>query len=132
MPSLRSRSAAYDSDDDDAVSVKADEWEVPRCNVHLGEKIGEGAFGVVMRAVVMNLGNGLPSPLMVAAKQCGRGANALDKRNFLDEMDVMKMFSAPWHDNVRAARRFACLLAIALLGAKMVVVVAFIPCPRCL
>ena len=65
------------------------EWEIDQSHIVLGKLLGEGAFGQVMRAEVMNL-PGYPSPMTVAVKTLKKDATDREVRDLLQEMEVMK------------------------------------------
>ena len=80
-----------------------DDWEFPRQNITILSKLGEGAFGVVMKAVANNIqiaGYGTRT-IPVAVKMCARRVlSAQDRKDFLEELYIMKLVSNPWHPNV--------------------------------
>jgi len=70
-----------------------DKWEIPRDQVVLNRKLGEGAFGTVYggEALINS------TWLAVAVKTLKIGSNAEDKLDFLSEAETMKRFD---HDNI--------------------------------
>ncbi|XP_029195937.2 uncharacterized protein LOC114961433 isoform X2 [Acropora millepora] len=73
-----------------------DEWEIPRDNIVLNRKLGEGAFGAVCGGEVIGLGNeGEWVP--VAVKSLKVGSLPEDKLEFLSEAETMKVFD---HKNI--------------------------------
>jgi hypothetical protein len=78
-----------------------DEWERSRSVVSLGNKLGEGNFGIVYSATVMNITPDLPGVVAAAVKVVVDTATPEEKHSFLNEAALMKLISKPWHDNVR-------------------------------
>ncbi|KAL9975885.1 hypothetical protein ACROYT_G013101 [Oculina patagonica] len=73
-----------------------DEWEIPRENIVLNRKLGEGAFGAVCGGEVIGLrGEGEWVP--VAIKSLKVGSLPEDKLEFLSEAETMKIFD---HKNI--------------------------------
>uniref|UniRef100_A0A915I7T5 receptor protein-tyrosine kinase n=1 Tax=Romanomermis culicivorax TaxID=13658 RepID=A0A915I7T5_ROMCU len=73
---------------------KADEWELKRESVKLGDIIGQGSFGVVYKGEGLNVTsiNGITfGPC--AVKTVAQGRDILDRFYFLNEATVMKAFS---------------------------------------
>ena len=83
---------------------KADEWEYDPLLVKLGMQLGEGAFGIVMSAMVKDIQPDVPGTVKVAVKMCPPNATVTDKKDFLAECNLMKKFSRPWHPNVRTCQ----------------------------
>ncbi|XP_043588860.1 insulin-like peptide receptor isoform X2 [Bombus pyrosoma] len=65
---------------------EADEWEVPRENVKIFEKVGLGNFGTVHRGLY-------EKNMPVAIKMIAETASQREKDEFLNEASVMKNFS---------------------------------------
>eukprot|EP00051_Salpingoeca_urceolata_P009238 m.112831 g.112831 ORF g.112831 m.112831 type:complete len:1600 (+) comp16204_c0_seq1:123-4922(+) len=77
-----------------------DEWEVEPEKVVMGQKLGEGAFGIVCKATVDGIAD-FTGKTQVAVKQCAGDMITDDDRNeFLAEADLMKKFAKPYHRNV--------------------------------
>ncbi|XP_068721735.1 uncharacterized protein [Montipora capricornis] len=73
-----------------------DEWEIPRENIVINRKLGEGAFGAVCGGEVIGLtaeGDWVP----VAVKSLKVGSLPEDKLEFLSEAETMKSFD---HNNI--------------------------------
>lgn len=75
-------------------TLSLDKWEIPRQNVIINRKIGEGAFGTVYGGEAFFDGNGW---LGVAVKTLKVGSSTDEKLNFLSEVEVMKRFD---HKNI--------------------------------
>ncbi|CAH3138826.1 unnamed protein product [Porites lobata] len=73
-----------------------DEWEIPRENIVLNRKLGEGAFGAVCGGEVMGIG-GDGEWVPVAVKSLKIGSLPEDKLEFLSEAETMKVFD---HKNI--------------------------------
>ena len=73
---------------------KNDEWEYPRAQLVRGEKLGEGAFGVVVKATASGI-RGTVGPTLVAVKECQGQASIEDKINFVGESQLMKRLDHP-------------------------------------
>lgn len=66
-----------------------EEWEIVRSQITLREQLGEGAFGLVMRADAVGLPD-LPSTCSVAVKMLKADATENELADLLSEMDTMK------------------------------------------
>lgn len=76
--------------------LRLDEWEIPRENIVLNRKIGEGAFGAVCGGEVIGIrdkGEWVP----VAVKSLKIGSLPEEKLEFLSEAETMKVFD---HRNI--------------------------------
>ncbi|XP_072168944.1 uncharacterized protein [Diadema setosum] len=93
--------------------ITLDEWEMPRENVVLNRKLGEGAFGTVYGGEAL-LGN--CKWAAVAVKTLKLGATVAEKLDFLSEAEMMKRFS---HRNV------VNLLGVCTRGEPMYAVMEF-------
>ncbi|TRY67007.1 hypothetical protein TCAL_02313 [Tigriopus californicus] len=69
----------------------ADEWEIKRASVIIGEKIGKGAFAVVHKGTYVNPKGG---PTEVAIKMPHEDAEHLECMQFLQEAHLMKEIKA--------------------------------------
>ncbi|BFZ04733.1 hypothetical protein BsWGS_07772 [Bradybaena similaris] len=67
-----------------------DTFEFPRNRLTIHETIGEGAFGVVRRAVAYGLGRVQTKANVVAVKSLKDGASHEEKCEFVKEVEVMK------------------------------------------
>lgn len=75
-----------------------DEWEYPSSQLAIKETIGEGAFGVVVRATATDIRD-LEGETEVAVKLCS-AASPEECDSLLREADLMKLFADPYHTNV--------------------------------
>jgi serine/threonine protein kinase len=73
------------------------EWEFPRDKLTLGKLLGEGAFGVVVRAEAFGI-SGKANTTTVAVKMLKDDATDCELANLIQEMEVMKMIGK--HGNV--------------------------------
>ena len=73
---------------------KTDEWEYPRAQLVMSGKLGEGEFGVVMKATATDI-RGTVGPTLVAVKECLGEASVEDKINFVGESQLMKRLDHP-------------------------------------
>lgn len=71
------------------VPYSLDEWEMPRDNIVLNRKIGEGAFGTVYGGEALA---GKKGWIAVAVKTLKRGSKIEEKLDFLGEAEIMKQF----------------------------------------
>ncbi|GMT18666.1 hypothetical protein PFISCL1PPCAC_9963 [Pristionchus fissidentatus] len=76
---------------------KADEWELKREDITIGEEIGRGTFGKVYRGH----GNGITSLCGTIFGECAiktvsEDANPAERLHFLMEASVMKQFNSPF------------------------------------
>ncbi len=81
----------------------ADEWEVPRSRLTLGDKLGEGQFGQVFVGTVVGGLREFSGRVTVAAKQSRLEISLADIKDYFAEASMMKRFSHPHHPNVCAA-----------------------------
>lgn len=102
-PLIRCRNGSYRSRFSSGVSSRIDsniaeelyelpcdeEWEIDRSQITLREQLGEGAFGLVMRADAVGLPD-LPSTCSVAVKMLKADATENELADLLSEMDTMK------------------------------------------
>ncbi|XP_020606914.1 fibroblast growth factor receptor 2-like isoform X4 [Orbicella faveolata] len=104
-PLLRYRTGSYRSRFSSGVSSRIDsniaeelelfelpcdeEWEIDRSQITLREQLGEGAFGLVMRADAVGLPD-MPSTCSVAVKMLKADATENELGDLLSEMDTMK------------------------------------------
>lgn len=102
-PLIRYRTGSYRSRFSSGVSSRIDsniaeelyelpcdeEWEIDRSQITLREQLGEGAFGLVMRADAVGLPD-LPSTCSVAVKMLKTDATENELADLLSEMDTMK------------------------------------------
>ncbi|XP_014212740.1 receptor-type guanylate cyclase gcy-3-like [Copidosoma floridanum] len=94
-------------------SASLDKWEIPRENVVINRKIGEGAFGTVYGGEAFFDGKGW---LGVAVKTLKIGSSTEEKLNFLSEVEVMKRFD---HKNI------VQLLAVVLKNEPVLTIMEF-------
>ncbi|KAH1019473.1 hypothetical protein HUJ04_009288 [Dendroctonus ponderosae] len=73
------------------LAYRADEWEIDRDDIELGELIGQGAFGRVFFGRIMS------KDLNCAVKTINEEASDLDRMTFLDEASTMKGFTQGAH-----------------------------------
>ncbi|KAH1019476.1 hypothetical protein HUJ04_009290 [Dendroctonus ponderosae] len=73
------------------LAYRADEWEIDRDDIELGELIGQGAFGRVFFGRIMS------KDLNCAVKTINEEASDLDRMTFLDEASTMKGFTQGPH-----------------------------------
>ncbi|ESO07889.1 hypothetical protein HELRODRAFT_131255, partial [Helobdella robusta] len=79
-------------------------WEVPRNKLILGERLGEGAFGIVTKGQITGLktkgtyARNIDGPITVAVKMLKDDATDLEMSDLVREMELMKMIGH--HDNV--------------------------------
>lgn len=67
------------------------DWEVARDKLLIGEKLGEGAFGVVFKATARSLSDGKDDTVIdVAIKMLKDSHTDSDLRDLVSEMEVMK------------------------------------------
>ncbi|GFS05721.1 fibroblast growth factor receptor [Elysia marginata] len=67
-------------------------WEFPRERLKLGSRLGEGAFGLVVRAEAMGLLNSNSSiPTTVAVKMLKKDATDREMTDLIREMETMKL-----------------------------------------
>lgn len=91
----RSRLSSHDTSE---YELPLDErWEFPRSKLLLKEKLGEGAFGMVMRAEAQGI-NGKPGTATVAVKMLKDDATDLEMSDLVREMETMKLIGR--HENV--------------------------------
>eukprot|EP00057_Strongylocentrotus_purpuratus_P022779 XP_011677253.1 PREDICTED: uncharacterized protein LOC591965 [Strongylocentrotus purpuratus] len=93
--------------------ITLDEWEMPRENVVLNRKLGEGAFGTVYGGEALLDDNKWAA---VAVKTLKLGASVEEKLDFLSEAEVMKRFN---HKNI------VNLLGVCTRGEPMYAVMEF-------
>ncbi|XP_046552230.1 guanylate cyclase D-like [Haliotis rubra] len=94
--------------------LSLDDWEIPKENVVLNRKLGEGAFGTVYGGEAVIDGTQWVS---VAVKTLKVGAMVEQKLDFFSEADVMKRFG---HDNI------VQLLAVCTRGEPMYAVMEYL------
>ncbi|XP_012261090.2 fibroblast growth factor receptor homolog 1-like isoform X2 [Athalia rosae] len=92
-------------------------WELPREHLALGNTLGEGAFGKVVRAQSNALKPGIPS--VVAVKMLKEGHTDAEMMDLVSEMEMMKMIGK--HVNI------INLLGACTQGGPLYVVVEFAP-----
>ncbi|XP_076295866.1 fibroblast growth factor receptor homolog 1 isoform X3 [Lasioglossum baleicum] len=92
-------------------------WELPRENLALGNTLGEGAFGKVIRAQTNTGKPGIPS--VVAVKMLKEGHTDAEMMDLVSEMEMMKMIGK--HVNI------INLLGACTQGGPLYVVVEFAP-----
>ncbi|XP_078577731.1 proto-oncogene tyrosine-protein kinase receptor Ret-like isoform X2 [Branchiostoma floridae x Branchiostoma japonicum] len=69
-------------------------WEIPRENIVLGETIGEGEFGKVVKAQATNLAN-VKGVSTVAVKMLKDYASASEMRDLISELELLSQVSHP-------------------------------------
>jgi len=67
----------------------ADEWEVPREKIEIGQPIGKGSFGMVYEGLASDIVRN-ESKARVAIKTVNESASVRDRIAFLNEASVMK------------------------------------------
>ncbi|XP_054004822.1 fibroblast growth factor receptor homolog 1-like isoform X2 [Hylaeus anthracinus] len=92
-------------------------WELPREHLSLGNTLGEGAFGKVIRAQTNTGKPGIPS--VVAVKMLKEGHTDAEMMDLVSEMEMMKMIGK--HVNI------INLLGACTQGGPLYVVVEFAP-----
>ncbi|XP_076677141.1 fibroblast growth factor receptor homolog 1 isoform X1 [Andrena cerasifolii] len=92
-------------------------WELPREQLTLGNTLGEGAFGKVVRAQTNTGKPGIPS--VVAVKMLKEGHTDAEMMDLVSEMEMMKMIGK--HVNI------INLLGACTQGGPLYVVVEFAP-----
>ncbi|XP_043460823.1 fibroblast growth factor receptor homolog 1-like isoform X2 [Leptopilina heterotoma] len=92
-------------------------WELPREHLALGNTLGEGAFGKVVRAQTNTGKPGIPS--IVAVKMLKEGHTDSEMMDLVSEMEMMKMIGK--HVNI------INLLGACTQGGPLYVVVEFAP-----
>ncbi|XP_043682538.1 fibroblast growth factor receptor homolog 1-like isoform X2 [Vespula pensylvanica] len=92
-------------------------WELPREQLTLGNTLGEGAFGKVIRAQTNTGKPGIPS--VVAVKMLKEGHTDAEMMDLVSEMEMMKMIGK--HVNI------INLLGACTQGGPLYVVVEFAP-----
>ncbi|CAK9808362.1 Fibroblast growth factor receptor homolog 1 [Anthophora quadrimaculata] len=92
-------------------------WELPREHLTLGNTLGEGAFGKVVRAQTNTGKPGIPS--VVAVKMLKEGHTDAEMMDLVSEMEMMKMIGK--HVNI------INLLGACTQGGPLYVVVEFAP-----
>ncbi|XP_076651117.1 fibroblast growth factor receptor homolog 1 [Halictus rubicundus] len=92
-------------------------WELPREHLALGNTLGEGAFGKVIRAQTNTGKPGIPS--VVAVKMLKEGHTDAEMMDLVSEMEMMKMIGK--HVNI------INLLGACTQGGPLYVVVEFAP-----
>ncbi|XP_057340805.1 fibroblast growth factor receptor homolog 1-like isoform X1 [Microplitis mediator] len=92
-------------------------WELSREHLTLGNTLGEGAFGKVVRAQTNTGKPGIPS--VVAVKMLKEGHTDAEMMDLVSEMEVMKMIGK--HVNI------INLLGVCTQGGPLYVVVEFAP-----
>ena len=90
------------------------DWEFPREKLILGETLGEGAFGKVVKARAIGLEN-----QVVAVKMLKEGHTDQEMIDLVSEMDMMKMIGRQRHPNV------INLLKVCTQDGPLLVVVEF-------
>ncbi|VDN02111.1 unnamed protein product [Thelazia callipaeda] len=75
------------------------EYEIPFSQIQVGGIIGQGAFGTVCMGTAYGV-EGYTGPTTVAVKQLKTNADEDERREFLDEMDIMKQVGR--HPNIVA------------------------------
>ncbi|ESO93155.1 hypothetical protein LOTGIDRAFT_91761, partial [Lottia gigantea] len=73
------------------------DWEFPRERLGLGERLGEGAFGLVMKAKAMGIANN-PGQTTVAVKMLKDDSTDREMTDLMQEMEVMKVMGS--HKNI--------------------------------
>ncbi|XP_022802389.1 proto-oncogene tyrosine-protein kinase receptor Ret-like [Stylophora pistillata] len=71
-------------------------WEIPTEHVTIEKIIGKGAFGQVAKATVIGL-HGRLKKTVVAAKMLKADASALEKKDLMSELDLMKQLEPHPH-----------------------------------
>lgn len=66
-------------------------WEFPRERLKLGPRLGEGAFGLVVKAEAMGLFNNNSNPVTVAVKMLKKDATEREMMDLMREMEMMKL-----------------------------------------
>ncbi|XP_043248037.1 fibroblast growth factor receptor homolog 1-like isoform X2 [Colletes gigas] len=92
-------------------------WELPREHLSLGNTLGEGAFGKVVRAQTNTGKPGIPN--VVAVKMLKEGHTDAEMMDLVSEMEMMKMIGK--HVNI------INLLGACTQGGPLYVVVEFAP-----
>ncbi|XP_076759206.1 fibroblast growth factor receptor homolog 1 isoform X3 [Xylocopa sonorina] len=92
-------------------------WELPREHLNLGNTLGEGAFGKVVRAQTNTGKPGIPG--VVAVKMLKEGHTDAEMMDLVSEMEMMKMIGK--HVNI------INLLGACTQGGPLYVVVEFAP-----
>lgn len=95
------------------------DWEFPRSLLKLGEVIGEGAFGKVVKAEARGILNedSDGETTTVAVKMLKEGHTDQDMIDLVSEMDMMKMIGK--HENVIS------LLKVCTQGGPLLVIVEY-------
>ncbi|XP_050397094.1 fibroblast growth factor receptor 4 isoform X1 [Patella vulgata] len=73
------------------------DWEFPRERLVLGDRLGEGAFGLVIKAKAMGIANN-PGQTTVAVKMLKDDATDREMTDLMQEMEVMKVMGS--HKNI--------------------------------
>ena len=68
--------------------TKYDKWALSHSDIHIGRKIGKGAFGDVFEASLKSTGERL------AIKSC-RSSDLTDMDKFLQEAEILKQYDHP-------------------------------------
>ena len=68
--------------------TKFDKWALRHSDIHIGKKIGKGAFGDVFEAMLKSNGEKL------AVKSC-RSGDLTDMDKFLQEAEILKQYDHP-------------------------------------
>eukprot|EP00045_Choanoeca_perplexa_P016181 m.214269 g.214269 ORF g.214269 m.214269 type:complete len:1120 (+) comp17191_c0_seq2:127-3486(+) len=85
----------------DPILPAVDAWELPRTQLTLGDRIGAGAFGTVIRATGKGVHPDLEANAELAVKVCSAQASDVDQRlAFVEEMQVCKQLAVPGHPNI--------------------------------
>lgn len=79
------------------LTISESEWEFPRHHLRFIHILGEGCFGQVWKCEALNIGNSGASQV-VAVKTLKENASEKEKRDLLEELEVMKMLEP--HTNV--------------------------------
>ncbi|XP_046362348.1 fibroblast growth factor receptor 2-like isoform X2 [Haliotis rufescens] len=72
-------------------------WEFPRERLVCGERLGEGAFGLVVKGVALGI-QGMPGNTTVAVKMLKEDATDREMTDLMQEMEVMKFIGS--HKNI--------------------------------
>ncbi|XP_031550328.1 uncharacterized protein LOC116287775 isoform X2 [Actinia tenebrosa] len=95
------------------VSNCMDAWEIPRDRLRVGEKIGEGQFGIVLKGTLTTS----EGPVKVAIKTI-KGVDRFEMKDFMQEMDMMKEIGH--HPNV------VSLLGVSSIGAPLYIITEYV------